>query len=139
VRIVNLALRMMRSRRFRPETFLRKLRPKLFGIDLHWLPHAQGGPAVAALLKRIHPETPIVFGGISATYFHRELIEDPAVDFVLRGSVTEPSLLALVGELEGGRRFDRVPGLTWKETETYASIPMPHSRHRSTTSASTWG
>lgn len=114
VRIVNLALRMMRSRRFRPETFLRKLKPKLFGIDLHWLPHAQGGPAVAALLKKIHPEIPIVFGGISATCFHRELIDDPAVDFVLRGSVTEPSLLALVREIEGERRFENVPGLTWK-------------------------
>jgi len=76
---------MMRSRRFRPETFLRKLKPKLFGIDLHWLPHAQGGPAVAALLKKIHPDIPIVFGGISATCFHRELIDDPSIDFgVLR-------------------------------------------------------
>jgi len=114
VRIVNLALRMMRSRRFQPEAFLRKQKPKLFGIDLHWLPHAQGGPAVAALLKQIHPEIPIVFGGISATCFHRELIDDPSVDFVLRGSVTEPSLLALVRELEGERRFEDVPGLTWK-------------------------
>lgn len=115
VRIVNLALRMMRSRRFRPERFLRGLRPKLFGIDLHWLPHAHGGPALATLLKTIHPSIPIVFGGISATYFHRELIDDPAVDFVLRGSVTEPSLLALVRELAGARRFERVPGLTWKD------------------------
>ena len=115
VRIVNLALRMMRSRRFSPERFLRKLRPKLFGIDLHWLPHAQGGLAIAAMLDRLHPDIPIVFGGISATHFHRELIEDPAVDFVLRGSVTEPSLLALVRELEGEQRFERIPGLTWKE------------------------
>lgn len=115
VRIVNLALLMMRSRRFDPERFLRKLRPTLFGIDLHWLPHAHGGPALAALLKRIHPNIPIVFGGISATYFHRELIDDPAVDFVLRGAVTEPSLLALVREIEGMRRFDAVPGLTWKD------------------------
>jgi len=115
VRIVNLALRMLRSRRFSPERFLRKLRPRLFGIDLHWLPHAQGGLALATLLEKLHPDIPIVFGGISATHFHRELIEDPAVDFVLRGSVAEPSLLALVRELEGERRFERVPGLTWKE------------------------
>src|SRR5688572_20985701 len=52
VRIVNLALRMMRSRRFRPEKFLRKLKPALFGIDLHWLPHAHGATELAALLKR---------------------------------------------------------------------------------------
>ena len=114
VRIINLALLMMRSRRFRPERLLATLKPKLFGIDLHWLPHAHGGPEVAALLKRLHPEIPIVFGGISATYFHEELIRDPSIDFVLRGSVTEPALLALLRELNGERRFERVPNLTWK-------------------------
>lgn len=114
VRIVNLALLMLRSRRFDPASYLRRLRPRLFGIDLHWLPHAHGAAALAALLKEIHPGIPIVFGGISATYFHRELIADPAVDFVVRGAVAEPSLLALVRELGGARRFEAVPGLTWK-------------------------
>lgn len=115
VRIVNLALLMMRSRRFDPERFLRRLRPRLFGIDLHWLPHAHGSIEVAALLKRLHPDIPIVFGGISASYFHEELIEDPNVDFVLRGGVTEPCLLSLLQELQGARQFDRVPNLTWKQ------------------------
>ena len=114
VRIINLALVMMRSRRFRPEKLLAKLRPKLFGIDLHWLPHAQGSIEVARLLKKLHPEIPIVFGGISATYYHDELIREPSVDFVLRGTLTEPSLLALIREIEGDRRFERVPDLTWK-------------------------
>jgi hypothetical protein len=115
VAIVNLALLMMRSRRFRPERLLRRLRPRLFGIDLHWLPHAHGSLAVAALLRELHPDIPIVFGGISSTYFHQELIADPAVDFVLRGSVTEPCLLALLREVAGERRFERVPNLTWKD------------------------
>lgn len=113
-RIVNLALRMMRSREFQPERFLRTLRPTLFGIDLHWLPHAHGSIEVARLLKRLHPEIPIVFGGISSSYFHRELVQEESVDFVLRGSVTEPCLLQLVCELRAGRRFETVPNLTWK-------------------------
>lgn len=113
-RIVNLALRMMRSRRFRPERLLGRLRPKLFGIDLHWLPHAHGSIEVARLLKRLHPGIPIVFGGISSTYFHQELMGEDAVDFVLRGSVTEPCLLELLQALEGDRDFASVPNLTWK-------------------------
>jgi B12-binding domain/radical SAM domain protein len=126
VRIVNLALLMMRSRRFDVERFLRRLRPALFGIDLHWLPHAHGGPAVAALLKRLHPEIPIVFGGISATYFHEELVRDPAVDFVLRGSVTEPSFLALMREVTGNRCYETVPDLTWKRGgEILVNAPSP--------------
>ena len=40
VRIVNLAVLMMRDREFDVEAFLAKLTPKAFGIDLHWLPHA---------------------------------------------------------------------------------------------------
>jgi len=123
VRIINLALLMMRSRRFRPEKLLAKLRPKLFGIDLHWLPHAQGSIEVARLLKQLHPDIPIVFGGISSTYFHEELIREPAVDFVLRGSVTEPALLELVRELDGERRFERVPNLTWKGGVNAAASP----------------
>jgi len=113
-RIVNLALRMMRSRRFRPERLLRGLRPKLFGIDLHWLPHAHGSIEVARLLKQLHPDIPIVFGGISSSYFHQELIEEESVDFVLRGSVTEPCLLELLRVLERGGDFAEVPNLTWK-------------------------
>ncbi|HEY5611085.1 MAG TPA: TIGR04190 family B12-binding domain/radical SAM domain protein [Thermoanaerobaculia bacterium] len=115
VRIINLALLMMRSRRFDPEKLLRSLEPKLFGIDLHWLPHAHGALEVAALLKRLHPKTPIVLGGISATYFHEEIVRNHAVDFVIRGSVAEPSLLALVREIEEPHDLSRVPNLTWRE------------------------
>ncbi|MGH9422317.1 MAG: TIGR04190 family B12-binding domain/radical SAM domain protein, partial [Thermoanaerobaculia bacterium] len=126
VRIINLALLMMRSRRFQPAKLLAKLRPKIFGIDLHWLPHAHGSIELARLLKKLHPDIPIVFGGISSTYFHEELICDPAVDFVLRGSVTEPALLALLQEVEDGRHFDRVPNLTWKGGINPAA-PLPDS------------
>jgi B12-binding domain/radical SAM domain protein len=113
-RIVNLALLMMRSRSFDVERYLRHLRPALFGIDLHWLPHGHGSLEVARRLKRIHPDIPTVFGGISATYFHEELIRRPEVDFVLRGSMCEPFLVALLREVQGRRAFDAVPNLTWK-------------------------
>ena len=43
VRIVNLALRMINSRRFSVPRFLRKIgKPAAVGIDLHWLPHCHG-------------------------------------------------------------------------------------------------
>jgi B12-binding domain/radical SAM domain protein len=113
-RIVNLALLMMRSRSFDVERYLRQLRPALFGIDLHWLPHVHGSLEVARRVKQIHPDIPTVFGGISATYFHDELVRRPEVDFVLRGSMCEPFLVALLREVQGRRAFDAVPNLTWK-------------------------
>jgi hypothetical protein len=41
-RIVNIANRMLTEPSFDVERFLSKLHPLAFGIDLHWLPHAQG-------------------------------------------------------------------------------------------------
>ena len=114
VRIVNLALRMMNDPKFDVPTFLAKLHPKAIGIDLHWLPHAHGSIEVAKIAKRIHPTVPIIFGGLSATYFHEELITYPAVDYVLRGSSVEPPLYELLTCLGLGRRPIHVPNLTWK-------------------------
>lgn len=114
VRIANLALKMMNDRRFDVPAFLAKLHPKAFGIDLHWLPHAHGALEVAKLIKAIHPQTPMIFGGLSATYFHRELIAYPQVDYVLRGDAVEPPLYDLLTALAAGSPLDQVPNLTWK-------------------------
>jgi B12-binding domain/radical SAM domain protein len=115
VRIVNLALRMMQSRRFDVPAFLARQRPGAVGIDLHWLPHAHGALEVARIVKEVHPGVPVIFGGLSSSYFHEELIGYPQVDFVLRGDSTEPPLHELLVALREGTPPDRVANLTWKD------------------------
>jgi len=41
-RIVNLAVRMLHDRTFDAEKMIASLDPRVFGIDLHWMPHAHG-------------------------------------------------------------------------------------------------
>jgi B12-binding domain/radical SAM domain protein len=115
VRVVNLALRMMSDPRFDVEDFLARIEARAVGIDLHWLPHAHGAIEVAKIVKRVHPGVPVIFGGLSATYFHEELIRYPEVDYVLRGDSTEPPLHDLLLHLQAGRPPCDVPNLTWKE------------------------
>lgn len=115
VRIVNLALRMMQGRRFDVPAFLARQRPRAVGIDLHWLPHAHGALEVARIVKEIHPGVPVIFGGLSSSYFHQELITYPQVDFVLRGDSTEPPLHELLLALREGTPLDGIPNLTWKD------------------------
>jgi B12-binding domain/radical SAM domain protein len=115
VRIVNLALRMMKSRRFDVPAFLARQRPRAVGIDLHWLPHAHGALEVARIVKEVHPDVPVIFGGLSSSYFHQELIGYPQVDFVLRGDSTEPPLHELLVALRDGTPLERIPNLTWKD------------------------
>jgi B12-binding domain/radical SAM domain protein len=115
VRIVNLALRMMNSRRFDVPRFLARQRPKAIGIDLHWLPHAHGALEVARIAKELHPDVPVIMGGLSSTYFHEELIAYSQVDFVFRGDSTEPPLHQLLVALQTGKSPQDIPNLTWKD------------------------
>ena len=124
VRIVNLALRMLNSRRFDVPRFLARQRPKAIGIDLHWMPHAHGALEVARIAKELHPDVPVIIGGLSATYFQRELIAYPQVDYVLRGDSTEPPLHQLLVALTEGAPVDRIPNLTWKDDKGIHVNPL---------------
>lgn len=63
VRIINLAYRMLSDQRFDAEKMIARLKPLAFGIDLHWLVHAQGSLEIARICKKYHPDTPVIFGG----------------------------------------------------------------------------
>ena len=114
VRIINLAYRMLRDPSYDVESRLRGIRSTAFGIDLHWLPHANGALAIAELTKRLHPESYVLMGGLSASYYHEELIRYPFVDFVLRGDSTEEPCRQLLRAIRLKQPFDSVENLTWK-------------------------
>jgi B12-binding domain/radical SAM domain protein len=115
VRIVNLALRMMNDATFDVPAFLARLQPRAVGIDLHWLPHAHGAIEIARIVKHLHPQVPVIMGGLSATYFHEELVRYPSVDYILRGNSTEIPMLDLLETLRSGGTVAEIPNLTWME------------------------
>jgi len=115
VRIVNLASMMLNDPRLDVPELLRRLDTRVFGIDLHWLPHAHGSLAVAEIVKRLHPESKLLFGGYSSTYYHRELIQYPQVDMVMRGDSTEVPVAELFSALDKDESLDKVQNLTWKD------------------------
>lgn len=125
VKIVNLAYRMLSNPKLDVDRFLAGLKPSLaFGIDLHWLPHAHGALELAKRLKKLHPKIPIIFGGLSSTYFHAELLAKDEVDFVLRGDSTEHPLYLLLRSIKERGGFESVPNLSWKENGEIVSNPI---------------
>jgi len=139
-RIINLAVRMLNEPKFDVEKALSRLDAAAFGIDLHWLPHAHGSIEVARIVKRLHPNRPVIFGGFSSTYFHKELILYPAVDFVVRGDSTENPTLELMQYIRSGgairpnalsaeaRRLARIPNLVWKDSDGNVTVnPIGYS------------
>ncbi len=115
VRIVNIAMKMLKSDAFDVEKFIRKNRPLAFGIDLHWMAHVHGALALAEMIKKFHPDTPVILGGLSATYYHEEILRQyPFVDFVMGGDSTEKPLVQLLKALKGKGEFKNIPNLTYR-------------------------
>ena len=117
-RIVNIAQRMVSEPGYDVDAAIAKLDPILFGLDLHWLPHAQGALKLAEIVKKHHPQTPVVFGGLSASYFHEELIRSDLIDFVIRGDSCEEPLRQLLACVVFGGDLSTVKNLTWKDAGT---------------------
>lgn len=115
VRIINLAVRMMRDKNFDVEALIKKLHAPVFGIDLHWMVHCHGSVEIAKLVKKYHPESKVIFGGFSSTYFYRELLQRPEIDFVLRGDSTEEPFLKLMNLLKNSGDLSQIPNLAWKD------------------------
>lgn len=117
VRIINLAMKMLTADSFDPVNFLKKLRARAFGIDLHWLPHVDGSLSLAEMLKKYHPDKPVILGGLSATYYHGEIMSEyPFVDFVVMGDSTEYPLRMLMEAIKSGKGFEQVPNLVWRDS-----------------------
>ncbi|CAG9606784.1 TIGR04190 family B12-binding domain/radical SAM domain protein [Pseudoneobacillus rhizosphaerae] len=128
VKIINIANRMLLDENFDVEAKLRKIKTKAFGIDLHWLPHAHGSIELAKIVKRLHPQTPMIFGGLSATYYHEELMDYSFIDFVVRGDSTEKLMLMLMNEIEANSNyFEGIPNLTWKSGNVVKVNPMTYA------------
>jgi len=115
--IYNLASKMLIDKNFSVPNFLERLNARIYGIDLHWLVHAHGAIEIAKMIKRFHPNSPIVLGGVSSSYFWAEIMKSyPFIDFILRGDSTEdPFVLLAEKVLKGNRDFSNVPNLIWRE------------------------
>ena len=121
-KLYNLASFMLHKKGFDVEANLARLQTRAFGIDLHWMPHCHGTIEVARILKRLHPGVPVIFGGISSSFYHEELIRYDCVDYVFRGDSVEAPELELLRRI---RQADLThtpvgdlstsPNLTWKD------------------------
>lgn len=121
-KLYNLASFMLHKKGFDVEGNLRGLEARAFGIDLHWMPHCHGSVEVARILKRLHPGVPVIFGGISSSFFHEELAALDCVDYVFRGDSVEAPELELLRRIRHADvtgtpigDLSDIPNLTWTD------------------------
>jgi radical SAM superfamily enzyme YgiQ (UPF0313 family) len=90
-------------------------------IDLHWYEHCYGAIQAVQLCKEVLPQAYTVLGGLTATCFSNQILEQfPAVDFILRGDAEQP-LLALVQRLllaNTAPSFTDIPNLSYRDGQS---------------------
>jgi B12-binding domain/radical SAM domain protein len=113
--IDNLGDRMVSDRYFDVENHIKNLKARIYGIDLHWMHHAQGAIEIARICKRLHPDSLVVIGGLTATCFHEEIIQKYSfVDAVIRAE-GEKALLEFTKAFDKNRQITDTPNLTYRK------------------------
>ena len=96
--------------------------PELVGISLRnvddcFWPSAQWfAPSLVELVGKLRAMTdaPIVVGGVGFSIFAEHVLEISGADFGIRGD-GEKAMVLLLKELTGAKRYERVPGLLWRQ------------------------
>ena len=127
-KIVNVASLMLQYPELDVRRLLRGLEAPIFGFDLHWMTQCNGAIELAAVLKQEHPDALTIFGGISATYYAKQLITYPSVDVVVQGYDTLDPVTELVAKVVrgGSRDFGSIPNLLFKADGEVQSSGFTH-------------
>lgn len=115
---------------------IRKIQPWLVGISSLFTAYSEEALCLAKTIKKIHPNCKIVLGGHHPTAFPQDVLQEPAVDFVIRGD-GEEALTALACRLKTSQSLEDVPGLALRNSDGIAikselavvrnldSLPLP--------------
>lgn len=114
----NIADRMVSDKNFNVEDHIKNSQALVYAIGLHWHHHAQGAIEIARLYKKLHPDCPVILGGITSTYFHKEIMEKyKFIDAVVRGEGEKP-MLEFVKVIKNHGSLAEVPNLTYRIENT---------------------
>jgi radical SAM superfamily enzyme YgiQ (UPF0313 family) len=108
--------------------YFSKHNPELIGLsfrnvdDCFWPSCQWFVPRLAGLVQSIRrlTQAPIVIGGVGFSIFAKQIVEYTGADFGIHGD-GEQATVSLYSELQDSRRFEKVPGLVWREDEQIIS------------------
>jgi len=128
VKFTNLGLERMLCPSYNVEKYIRSIQSKVFAIDLHWAVHSAGVINVANLCKRYHPDSLVVLGGFTATWFHDQILSKyRSIDAIVLGEA-EPTFGQLVRNVIHGKDLKDILGIAYRKggTVKHSEIMKPN-------------
>lgn len=124
VKIFNLGLEQKINPFFNLNRYVRSLNAKVYAIDLQWFVHSASALTVAEICKKEHPDSLVVLGGMTATWFHTQIMKRyQFIDAIVLGEA-DLSMPQLVDSYIGGRKMHEVKGITYRQNGKIKQTPM---------------
>jgi anaerobic magnesium-protoporphyrin IX monomethyl ester cyclase len=101
-----------------------KIAPRVvaFGVSALTGYSIKDGLLAAERFRALRPEVPIVWGGWHTTFAASQAIEDPRVDYVVRGQ-GERTFVQLLDALESHQPLHDIAGLTFRDGDRIVNTP----------------
>lgn len=116
VEIVHLGVESLLNTNFSLAEYIRENQVRVVGISLFWFHQSFDALDVARMVKDVSPEIPVVLGGMTASYFAKEILENfSQVDYLISG-YAEDALPKLVEKLLSVKKtgLDSIPNLWYR-------------------------
>jgi B12-binding domain/radical SAM domain protein len=112
--IVNLGLEECIDPCVDAEKYIASIDSKIFAIDLHWFSHSHHAITLANICKSLHPQSLVVLGGITATWFRNEILKSyQSIDVVVRGEGERP-LVDVAKSFTSGKDLGDTRSITYR-------------------------
>ena len=122
VKIINYPLEQYLNHNWIITDFLKNIDVDVCGIDLHWIHNAYGAIEVARIIKEINPNSKVILGGSTASYYHHQILKFyNEIDGVIRGEGEIP-LLKYVQSIVKNQSLDSVPNLTYRDSSKQIKV-----------------
>jgi hypothetical protein len=112
--------RTLDSLRANVERLIDRFQPTLLGVSVKWFPHMARAIQICNFAKSHAPHIEVVLGGNTASFYWREFIREPAVDYIIRGDGELPLLRLCRAEFP-------VPNLIARDANTDFQLPPEFS------------
>jgi radical SAM superfamily enzyme YgiQ (UPF0313 family) len=115
-RIIHLGVEWIEDREFSLLDYLSEVRPRVVAMDLHWHHQSYDVIQTAQRIKNTFPEIFLLLGGMTASFYHQEILANyDVVDAIIRGEGEVPISALMVALRDGRKDFGDIPNLSWRK------------------------
>jgi radical SAM superfamily enzyme YgiQ (UPF0313 family) len=125
--VVHLGVEWIEDPAFSILDYIRQKNPRIVAFDLHWHHQSFDVMELAKKIRAAFPETFILFGGFTASFFHEEILKNfDAIDGIIRGEAEVPILELTRVLLQKEEDLFSVSNLTWRRKGRILVNPLSY-------------